>query len=120
MTSYEELKQGITACENPDPVEVALEQELPSAAAVARRSRPKTGMMINLIVGGFLAVAVCVGTLQITNKLNSEPSESAKGKQKTTSLWQLFDFNKASAAKKKGIMFGLGADFGGSFDLKPQ
>ncbi len=62
---------------------------------------------LSLVVGSFLAAAVCVGSLLDISNLSKETSKQSKGKQNTTSLWHVLGFNKTSAAKtkKKGGLF---------------
>ena len=122
MATYEEIKQEILISEDPGPIEMVLDQELPPSAPLVRQRQPKYGLLVNLFVGGFLAAVVCAGSLMVVSNLKTETTRKAEDKHNSSSLLKLFGFNAPTSANKsqQKVILGPGTNFNGSFDLKPQ
>ena len=125
MPTYEEIKQSLVERENPkpvaEPVEIAVEQEEFTAPEFpTKQKNQSTRKLINLVIAGCLAAAVCLGSLQVINNLESSTSSKpVKKVEKNSNFFaKLLGLNKNSAANKKTRK--QYSRFGNQFDDRPK
>ena len=125
MPTYEEIKQGLVEGESPEPVaspvEAATEpQEFTIPEIPAQRPNQNVRMLINLAIAGCLAVAVCLGSLQVINNMDADASpKTVKKVGKNSNFFaKLLGLDKNSAGKKKRR--NQYSRFGNQFDDPPK
>ena len=126
MPTYEEIKQGLVEGENPEPVvspvEIAVEQEEFITPEVPTKQPPNQNirMLLNLVIAGCLAVAVCLGSLQFINSMDSDtsPTPAKKVGKNSNFFAKLLGLDKNSAGKKKRR--NQYSRFGNQFDDPPK
>ena len=125
MPTYEEIKQGLVEGESPEtvvaPVEVEIEQQEFNSPEVTTNQPQNQSirMLINLVIAGCLAVAVCLGSLQVINSMdaNSSPTPAKKVSKNSNFFAKLLGLDKNSAKKKKRNQY---SRFGNQFDDPPK